>query len=165
MKNQVFIEKTRFGNWWLWLMLWVFIAFFAFAFIKQIVLNDPLGSEQLSDFLIILFLFFFLIIQAIMFYTRLLIKVDSDGFSYQFRPWHKQLIQLSWEKIADAKLRQYSAMGEFGNYGTRIKDDTLAMVASGTKGVELRLKNGALIIVSSRKAAIMLEVIRGYLHD
>lgn len=158
-------EKMHFGNWWLYAILLVFVAFFTVAFILQIALNQPIADNQLSNELIIGFCIFFYFIWAFMAYTRLKIKVNEEGLAYQFIPWHKTPILLGWEKIASCKIRKYSAYGEFGNYGTRIKDDTLAMVASGTVGIELSLSNGAKIIFSTKKPKQFNELINHYLSE
>jgi hypothetical protein len=108
-------EQSHFGNWWLWVMLWVFILFFGYAFIQQIILSKPLGDELLGDNVIIGFMIFFSVILTIMWLTKLSIHIKEEGFEYQFFPWHKKPILLSWDKIQSVKTREVIVMGEFGS--------------------------------------------------
>jgi hypothetical protein len=161
----VFQEKRSFGNWWLWVMLWIFIGSFGIAFIYQVVLGHSIGEDVLSNELIVGLLLFFLFILVFMWITRLSLHISSEGFRYQFFPWHRQPILLPWSKIKYAQVREVIVMREFGQYGLRVKDDTLSLMTQGTLGVELGLQNGAKIVFSPKKPKEVTALIQQFLSN
>jgi hypothetical protein len=146
-----FSETQRFSQWWLWLILGcaallpVIIEGTAWQMGKQ----DSISATAIGVSVVMSVLFTFM-------FSFLLLRtwIGAEGVSYQFSFFHRIPVKHSWDDIAQAYVRQYKPLREFGGWGIRYgmkKGRGMAFNISGNKGLQLVLKNGKNILIGTRR--------------
>jgi hypothetical protein len=141
-KSFIEIQKIR-QIWIIVLMLLVnALAIYHFAF----------GSILIVVFVDLLLVFF-----------QLKTKINEKEISYQLLPFHLKEKIFIWDEIAEANIRKYSPILEYGGWGYRYNfKNGKAFNISGNMGLQLVLKNGKKILIGTNKPeelAAFLETI------
>lgn len=103
-----------------------------------------------------------LFVWALLFLLKLKTRVDENGVSVTFIPLMRKPKTILWKDVSSAKVKEYDALGEYGGWGYRKgwKKAKRAYNISGSKGLELTLNDGSIIMVGTKNA----EPLRQYLN-
>lgn len=155
-----FREQQRFRQPWLWIAFACvslpLVAFLGFGIYQQLVLGQPFGNRPVTNtHLVEIFtgvLLLHTLVIALFWYARLDVEVTREVVSVRFRPFHLRPRRIPLKDIADARAREYSALGEYGGWGIRMGMHGFAYNVSGDQGVQLTLANGKRILIGSQKS-------------
>lgn len=152
MKNDIlYSENQRFTQWWIYaLTLGVFI-FTSYAFIRQVVLNNPFIDNPISDKALVGSWITGLIVTLILLSIRLQTKIKSDGIYIRFFPFMLSYRHYAWDELSACYVRQYSPLGEFGGWGYRFGAGGKAYNISGNKGLQLVFTNKKRLLIGTQK--------------
>ena len=152
-----FSETQRFRQWWLWaILIGVNIAslisvYSAWSANKSAMpMSVIIGTMGFPLLIIPLFLLF-----------RLDTTVDDTGVSYRFFPIHFNPVQMNWDEIEKAYVRQYRPIVEYGGWGIRYSfGNGKAFNMAGNMGLQLELKNGKKILIGTQEPDRINETLR-----
>jgi hypothetical protein len=152
-------EVQRFRQWWLWVLVAGVAALAWWAFVRQIVLGQPLGDNPSPDWGVwLLWVFIGLGLPFLFLYLRLVLEVFPDLILVRFRPLHSRTIPLA--EVKESQVRQYSAVKEYGGWGIKgWSQKKVAYNVSGNEGVELTLHDGRSIMLGSQRAPELAQAI------
>lgn len=155
----VFKEIQKFRQKWLFLIVGIIAPLSCWAFIQQIILNDPFGNNPAPDYIIyILTALFGIGLPLFIFGYRMETTVTADFILIKMTLLGKKLIRI--EDIDKCYYRQYRPIMEYGGWGWRWSLTMgIAYNVSGTEGVQLELKGGRKILIGSRQARELADKI------
>ena len=132
----LFEEKQKFTQWWLWVILLSF----------PIISVGPFDDNEINLYYVLIGL----AIPFLFYLFELRLKVDKDGFHYQFFPFHLKSQVIKMDEIESFKAMEYSPLKEYGGWGIKYGFQGKAYNVSGNKGVKIFLKNGSNIMFGSQ---------------
>ena len=94
--------------------------------------------------------------------ARLISRIDKDGITVRFIPFHFKQIKYNWIDIESCEIRKYNPIFEFGGWGIRYGFKGKAYNIKGNKGIQLRLKNGRRILIGTQNSVEVERLIRQY---
>lgn len=154
----LFHEEQRFNQWWIWLIIGIAVVIQWWAFVQQIFLERPFGTNPASDWLLTIFWLLFGIGLPLFFlYLKLIVEVTNEAVEIRFRPISKRTIPIG--DIVHVEARTYSPLREYGGWGVRGAGNNKAYNVSGNRGVQLRLQNGQAVMIGSQRADELAEII------
>jgi hypothetical protein len=155
----IYSEVQRFRQWWVWTLVSGAAALAWWAFIRQIVLGQPLGDNPSPDWGVwLLWVFIGIGLPSLFFLLRLVLEVTSDGIVIRFRPLHRRIIPLA--EVREFQVRQYSAVKEYGGWGIKgWSQQKVAYNVSGNEGVELTLRDGRRVMLGSQRASELAQAL------
>jgi hypothetical protein len=133
---------------WIVVPVWLWITgLFSWAFYQQFYLCRPWGDNPMSNqgllitgilVIILLGLFFVLLLSG-----KLITEIRTDGLYYRYPPFINSEKSIPAETIANAEVRKYRPIGEYGGWGIRrgFRTRNTAYTISGTIGLVIVLKN------------------------
>ena len=151
--------------WWMVLVVGGITLLNWIAFVQQIVLGRPFGSNPGSDGAVwLLWLGFGIVFPLVFWHMRLAVEVSPETFRIRYVPLLRRSLPLS--EIVRVEARQYNPLFEYGGWGIRgwWRGRTIYSV-SGNQCVELTLSDGRILAVGSPRAFELAEVVRGYQAD
>lgn len=161
---KVFIEEQKFTQP-LFIGLSIALIVTGVTFITEwdTTLQNSLG-EKLGAFSGI-----FIVLLVILLFMNLKLKtrIDENGISYQFYPFHRSYKIISWNNISNSYIRNYNAIFEYGGWGMKLnfmKKSGKAFTTSGNIGLQLKLKNGRKILIGTQKKNELQRVLDTYQH-
>ena len=105
----------------------------------------------------------FVFVDLLLVFFQLKTKINEKGISYQLFPFHLKEKIFIWDERAEANIRKYSPILEYGGWGYRYSFKYgKAYNISGNMGLQLVLKNGKKILIGTNKPeelAAFLETI------
>jgi hypothetical protein len=151
-----FIEEQKFTQWWLWLILILVGVLPIIGIYKQIILEEPLGDNPISDLGLIIFSVFIFLLIGLFILMKLKTKIDKDTIEMSFFPFVKKITK--WTEIKKAEVVNY---GFVGGWGIRLwtKYGTVYNV-KGNKGMAIELQNGKKFLIGTQKVAEMNEIVK-----
>jgi hypothetical protein len=160
MHSERFHETQRFRQRWVWAVIIASIALAVlitgFGVWQQVVRGVPFGDEPTSNTGL---LFAFGLTVAIGLGVILLIKasqldvaVRDDEIFIRFRPFHLNGRHIALRDVADAKMRVYRPILEYGGWGIRMGFSGMAYNVSGNEGVQLVLADGSRVLIGSQRS-------------
>ncbi len=145
----IFREVQHFRLWWVVVLLGLVTALQWWAFVTQILLGRPFGSNPGPDWLIWVFWIVFGILFPIAFAAlRIDTRVEPGLLRVRLAPFSHLRIPLS--TIRHAEVVTYRPIRDFGGWGLRWSAKGRALNAYGSRGVQLVLDNGTRIMVGSQ---------------
>ena len=154
-----FREVQRFGQWWIWLLVYG-IAFFAwYGFIQQIILGQPFGSNPAPDWAMWLMLVLFGMGFPLFFHIlKLEVEVSEDSVHIHYVPLASR--KIPFQEIERLEARSYSPIRAYGGWGLRWGGrNRRAYNVSGSRGVELTLRDGKLVMIGSQRSEELAQAI------
>jgi len=160
MGEELYRERQRFRQWWMWILLLSTSALGWWALIQQVFLGIEFGNNPASDLgVIILFFIIGLAFPAFMASLTLETVIDTEGIGYRFFPVQRmKRIELS--DIASWQVRRYSPLGEYGGWGVRYGAGGKAYNVSGDMGLDIVFKDGRRFLIGTNRPEEMENVMR-----
>lgn len=160
MHSERFQETQRFRQVWLWIVLVAAIlpsTVITFLGIwQQVIHGRPFGDHPTSNGgLVTAFVATVIIgvtVLVMMFMARLDVAVRDDEVFVRFRPFHFKGRHIPMRDIADAKMRVYRPIVEYGGWGIRMGFNGMAYNVSGNEGVQLVLADGSRVLIGSQRS-------------
>lgn len=161
VSNMIFIEKQKFRQWWVMLVLLGLNAIIVIAIFSQLIFEKPFGQNPMSNFGLILTAFFVLLFSAFIFIIRLETRIGAEGIHVCFFPFHLKFKKFSWDEISQCYVREYAPIGEFGGWGLRfgLFGQGNAWNVAGNKGLQIEFKNGKKLLIGTQKPELMAEAL------
>ena len=157
----IFEERQRFRQWWAWIAILAPAVVAWLMFFLQIVGGEPVGDDPAPDW----FIWLMVAVMGIGFPTWFAVltletRVDDEGVHVRFRNGIGRR-DVAFADIVEVESREYRPILEFGGWGLRWgRHRRRAFTASGTAGVEIRLRDGRSVLVGSQRAGELAGVIR-----
>jgi len=150
-KQILFLEKQKFTQWWLWLILLSINFIFLLGVYKQVLMGETFGSKPMGDLALLISTGCTLLLSTLIFNIKLQTQVRKDGIYIKFFPFHISYKFYPWHTIAKLYLREYSAMKEFGGYGIRqsLNGNDMLFNVSGNKGLQLELVGKKKVLIGT----------------
>jgi hypothetical protein len=149
----IFIEKQRFSQWWLWLLLLLVVSNLVREFLNGTV------EEKQALFFSALTLTLTSVLFAIM---KLETSIDNNGISVRFFPFHLKKKHFNWDQLESCSIRTYKPVIEYGGWGIRktFSGKGTAYNVKGKVGLQLVFKNGDRLLIGTQKAEELNEVLK-----
>lgn len=149
----LFVERQKFRQWWLWLVLLGVNVLFIYGAFQQIVLGQQFGGKPMSDSGLLISAGFTALVSLLIVSFRLETKINEDGVYIRFFPFHLKFKFYSWDFIRKSYLRQYSPLGEYGGWGLRIGlfGKGTAYNVSGNWGLQLEFTNKKKLLIGTAR--------------
>ena len=144
--STLFEEKQKFNQWWLWVILLSF----------PIISVGPFDDNEINLYYVLIGL----AIPVLFYLFELRLKVNKDGFHYQFFPFHLKFHTIKVDEIESFKAMEYSPLKEYGGWGIRYGFKGKAYNVSGNLGVKIHLPNGRNILFVSQKHKELEKVLK-----
>ncbi|WP_456376325.1 hypothetical protein [Lutibacter sp.] len=108
-----------------------------------------------------------LVLLVILLFANLKLKtrIDENGISYKFYPFHKSYKIISWNTISNSYIRNYDAISEYGGWGIKFsfrKKKGKSFTTKGNIGLQIELKNGSKILIGTQKKEELQRVLNTY---
>jgi hypothetical protein len=168
---KVFKEEQRFTQtsliFILIIILIVPLVIGIYGVIQQIIYKTPFGDKPMSDVGLIFFTISMLLLTLLIFFIKLVTRIDEKGIHYQFFPFHFSTKKIPWNEISKIGVRTYLPISEFGGWGLRggfffNKGKGKAVNISGDIGIQLILKNGEKLLIGTQKKEAVNAVLNTY---
>ena len=161
---KVFKEEQKFTQWWLIVILF-FLTIPSIVIVYREYQASNKTFESINDNLI--GLTFGLLITILIFFFKLITRIDEKGIYYQFFPFHFSKKLIPWSEISKVGTRTYLPISEFGGWGLRggfffNKGKNKALNVSGDIGIQLILKNGDKLLIGTQKRQEVNRVLQTY---
>lgn len=149
----IFIEKQRFSQWWLWLLLLLVVSNLVREFLNGTV------EEKQALFFSALTLTLTSVLFGIM---KLETLIDTNGISVRFFPFHLKKKHFNWDQLESCSIRTYKPVIEYGGWGIRktFSGKGTAYNVKGKVGLQLVFKNGDRLLIGTQKAEELNEVLK-----
>lgn len=149
----IFIEKQRFSQWWLWLLLLLVVSNLVREFLNGTV------EEKQALFFSALTLTLTSVLFGIM---KLETSIDTNGISVRFFPFHLKKKHFNWDQLESCSIRTYKPVIEYGGWGIRktFSGKGTAYNVKGKVGLQLVFKNGDRLLIGTQKAEELNEVLK-----
>lgn len=167
-EKTLFFEEGKLNQKWnLFLLTPVcvgFILFQIYSLYSQLILKQPVGSDPLSDTMLIIMSFIvipLMIFLIWLFYVMTLtVKVDNKKIFIRFYPIMKREIFIS--DIDSFEIKEFNPIIDFGGWGLRysIRWKTTGYIMKGKVGVLIHLRNGKNLLISSERAKELYRIIK-----
>ncbi len=157
-----FKETQLFRVWWIWTFVSAVAFLFSYAYIRQEILNRPLGGVPAPALVLLVIAILFILVIVLLLLLRLKTKVDETGIHYMFFPLQVKYTTIVWHEVSDAYLRDYEPLFEFAGWGIRGDFSNKAYTMSGKKGLQLVLSKGNRVLIGTRKAAALKSISAKY---
>jgi len=160
---RVFLEKQKFTQAWLWLLM-------AVSMIAPLVIIIKEYSKENSDItfstLLLIIAGFLLPIGLILSFT-LITRIDEKGIHYQFKPFYIKFKTIEWKELKEAFVREYDPISEYGGWGLKggfFRSKGKAVNVSGTTGLQLIFKNNKKLLIGTQKGNEVNQTLNYYKH-
>lgn len=149
----IFIEKQRFSQWWLWLLLFLVVSNLVREFLNGTV------EEKQALFFSALTLTLTSVLFGIM---KLETSIDTNGITVRFFPFHLKKKHFNWDQLESCSIRTYKPVIEYGGWGIRktFSGKGTAYNVKGKVGLQLVFKNGDRLLIGTQKAEELNEVLK-----
>lgn len=130
----------------------------------QFVLEKKWLEKQWTDEGLIIFAVLVLIILGVsyfmLFKAKLIIEIEGNSLFFSFFPYAKRK-EIKADEIKTFEIRKFNPIKEYGGSGIKkgIKKAGDAYVVSGNIGLQLHLKNGNKILLSTQKPDALKKAI------
>lgn len=152
--KNLFTEKQRFTQWWLWLILLGINSLFLFGVFKQIIMGEPFGDKPAGDTELLIISGAMIAFTLAFLSIRLETEIASDGIYVRFFPFHLRFRHYTWDSLTKSYIRKYSSIAEYGGWGIRFgfPGKGKAYNVSGKNGLQLVFRNGKKLLIGTKKA-------------
>ena len=151
--ENLFSEKQRFGQKWIWAILIGANSIFFYGVFYQVFQRKSFDDNSMSNMQLLIASGLMLLFTLAVLTLKLETYIKKDGIYVRFFPFHLTLKKYSWDNIQRFSVRQYDPITEYGGWGFRFGFLTKGMAfnVSGNKGIQLVLKNGSRLLIGTNK--------------
>lgn len=135
--NPLFLEKQRFTQWWLAVLLLGVNGFFLFGLIAQVFMGVTISDKPIANEVFIAGAIVFPAFTLLFYSQFLATRIDDNGIHIKFRNFRTKEKFYSWQEIKDCEMKVYSPVLDYG--GWRMSDGVYN--TAGNKGMLLRFKD------------------------
>lgn len=147
----------------MWLIILGVAVFIWYTTYQQIILGNQAGSNPASDpVLIIIWLVIGIGFPLALFNMKLIIKMDSEQFSYRLFPLHLRMHSYRMDDIEKMETVFIRPVLDFGGWGIRWGRKGKGYIISGRKAVKVYLKAGRPIYFSSDEPEKIVDAYREF---
>jgi len=147
-----FREIQRFGQVWIWILVFMVSAGAWYGAYQQFLLKKPFGSNPAPDSLMGVILVVFGIGFPYLFYSlRLVTEARADGLYYRYAPLHRRFHTIAFSDIKSCESVVYRPIREYGGWGIRYGSKGKAFTVRGNRGVEIVLNDQSRILIGSQR--------------
>lgn len=156
-------EVQRFRSW----VLFILMALLLIPLVLIAVLSIfSAGNSSPIDFGPVLILSVITLPLVVLLLTmRLETELSQQGVSYRYAPFHGRKREIAWEQVSEVYIRTYNSLAEFGGWGIRFGGfnmKNLLLNVSGKTGLQLVLRDGRRILIGTRRAEEMRQLLRTF---
>jgi hypothetical protein len=150
----LFVEEQRFRQWWLWLIMAGPVGVAWYGFWRQLVRGEPFGNNPAPDWAMwLVWLGAGILLPWILYSVALRAEVRPNTVVIRFItplfPLFRKTIEL--DRILSVEAVAYRPLREYGGWGIRRGAKGWAYSVSGNRGVRLKMKEGAGVLIGSRQ--------------
>lgn len=139
------IEKQKFKNKTIWIIVLLLNCFLLYGVIKQLVYKIPFGDNPAPNLLLLLFLATSLLILLMLYLIYLKVVINEKEIIIQFYPFTRRVIQL--KEIKNIEIVEYRPLRDYGGWGIRYGKKGRAYTIGGKLGLSISLLNNKNILV------------------
>jgi hypothetical protein len=152
-------EVQRVKQLWIWILALVLIGLSWWAFIQQVLLGKPFGSNPAPDLVVVILLVVFgVCLPAFLLTLNLRVRVSQDEIQLRMFPIWSRTIPL--DDVQECRARAYRPLLEYGGWGIRwMPGRGWVYSVSGKQGVQLSLASGKPLLIGSQRAERLAEAI------
>lgn len=158
---RVFNEQQRFTQLWMLVLMGVSVVVPVGLIIKEY--TSQKATMSTNEFIITITSILF--VSSLIFFFKLITRIDEYGIHYRFFPFHRNLKTISWSQISKAYIRTYEPIGDYGGWGIKggwSQKKGKAINVSGNVGIQLELTNGKKLLIGTNKEIEAKKVIETY---
>lgn len=168
MTDKVFIEKQRFSQLWLWVIifgLFIFLLwdqiywFYIWLTLEHTPEKFPIRWIDLFTTLTALGLI------SLFFFSRLETHMDKNGIKVTFWPLLIKQKFIRWDEIDEVFIRRYKPMDDYGGWGIKRGYKGKVYNTSGNMGLQLFLKSGEKLLIGTQKYKELEEFLKLNIYD
>ncbi len=156
---RVFIEKQRFNQTWLYILLFVIFTVLLYHYINIIISDTAAGIYAFSIAMLV-----FLVVAYILLFSQLKTRIDSKGIEVYFHPFPFTRKKYTWNEIKSAFVREYSPISEFGGWGIRGLGKNKAYNTSGRFGIQIVTNAGKRFLIGTQHPEKVKKVLNNIIH-
>lgn len=167
MEPKVFIERQRFTQIWIWLLVLSIFALTVFGIYYQLILGIPFGNNPAPDNVMPFFLLIPLGLIVLLLLNCLHTSIDEKGIHYKYSPFHGKFRTIEFDKIEKVYTKKYRPIKDFGGWGIRIgmkKGYGMALNVNSNMGIQIELKTGKKILLGTQKPDEAQKIIDYYFN-
>jgi hypothetical protein len=155
----LFYEKQRFPLRRIGVALAAPPCFMLGLLVWQVVLGHPWGKQPMSNANVVGWTIFLWIIYFRLITVQLVIDVRGGELLLGLRGlWRARRVPL--KDIQSVETVTFDPARDYGGYGIRSSRQGAAYIASGNRGVRLKLTNGATLVVGSQKPEELARILK-----
>ncbi len=161
MKTVNFRESQKFKQYWLWIIMLVFVGIWIWGIVQQIIFNIPFGNNPTSDDILLLIGIVPIGLCLLLFQAKLITEVKKDGIYIKFLPFHFKYQKISYNDIKKYEVIEYLPLRDYGGWGIRYNffKKEKAYNLHGKIGLQLEFKNGKKLLIGTQKPDEIIEAI------
>ena len=126
--------------------------------IWQVVLGHPWGKQPMSNVSVVFWTSFLWLIYVRLITVRLITEVRAGELVVAMRGlWPARRIPLA--RIQSVEIVTFDPERDYGGYGIRSSRQGKAYIASGNRGVRLKLANGGTFLIGSQRPSELAGVL------
>lgn len=154
-KNNSFLETQRFDHP-LLLAGFLLLGLYLLKGVLNVFYRSDASQSEIVEQLIgfsiyVLVIVFFMLL-------KLKTKIDSEGVSIQFYPFHSKFVTYKWEDIEYIDVRNYRPLRDFGGWGVRYgKNKSKAFSTRGNVAIYMSFKTGGPRLIGTQKEVELNE--------
>lgn len=161
---RVFVEQQKFDMLWMRLLIGIILMG---SVIPIITTFSESSKEQPAEVFTLVITICIVVAMAVflLFIVHLKTRIDERGVGYGFFPFKRKLRQIPWSEIQTVKVREYSAISEFGGWGFKISwfgRKGVSYTIRGKHGIQLQLNSGKRVLIGTQKQSEAEAVIHYY---
>jgi len=139
------VEKQKFKNKVIWLIVLLLNCIALFGIIKQLIYKIPFGENPAPNFILVLGFITTLLLLAMLFLIYLKVTINENEIIVHFYPFTKKVIQLS--EIKNIEIVEYRPLKDYGGWGIRYGKKGMAYTIGGKQGLSITLINNTNILI------------------
>jgi hypothetical protein len=141
-----------------WALLAILPTGFLLLLIWQVLLGHTVGTRQVSNGNVIGWTIFLWLVYLRLVTVKFVTKVEPGKLSISLRGlWTLRKIRLA--DIRNFEAVTYDPEKDYGGYGIRLSRRGRAYIASGDRGVRLKLADGGKILIGSQRPKELAEAL------
>lgn len=152
MEKNLFNEKQKMTQAWIWLLVVLTFGLWLWQFIQQIILGIPFGKNPSPDIAILVIGIVPVGAFLLLLFIRLETTVTTEKVTFRFMPFQRKPKTLAKGEIRHWEVKRYQPVREYGGWGIRIgfKSKGMAYSVKGNQGAYFELGNGKKVLVGTQ---------------